>query len=59
MFYLTANFKPREDYVLPVEIEKEISPETSMSHRMRALKDLGEIVLNHRMEEVRYNSEQG
>lgn len=38
------------------EFEKEISPETSVHQRVKAIKELSEIVLYHRLDEVLYRS---
>ncbi|XP_054271198.1 tuberin isoform X2 [Macrosteles quadrilineatus] len=46
-----AGFKLPEDYSLTNDLEKELSPETSVGHRVKAIRELSDIVLNHRLEE--------
>lgn len=51
-FNIIGNFRPREEFELTPETEKELCHETSLSHRVKAIKDLSETVLNHRLEDV-------
>lgn len=48
----TSNFRPREEFELTPETEKELCGEASLSHRVKAIKDLSETVLNHRLEDM-------
>lgn len=51
-FNIIGNFRPREEFELTPETEKELCHEASLSHRVKAIKDLSETVLNHRLEDV-------
>ncbi|XP_075230715.1 TSC complex subunit tuberin isoform X2 [Lycorma delicatula] len=46
-----GNYKSREDFILTSELEKEISPESSMNHRLKALRELSDHVVNHKLED--------
>ncbi|XP_050540898.1 tuberin-like isoform X2 [Daktulosphaira vitifoliae] len=41
----------KEDYTLTVEQEREISSETSLSNRIKAIKELSEVARSHRLED--------
>ncbi|XP_076652775.1 TSC complex subunit tuberin isoform X1 [Halictus rubicundus] len=47
-----GNYKSREDYTLTTDLEKEISPESPVHHRTRAIKDLCDAVLNQQWEDT-------
>lgn len=47
-----GNYKSREDFTLTHDIEKEISPESPVHHRTKAIKDLCDAVLNQQWEDV-------
>ncbi|XP_039291005.1 LOW QUALITY PROTEIN: tuberin [Nilaparvata lugens] len=46
-----ANYKYREDFILTPELIKDLSPESSMNHRMKALKELMDNVVLYRLED--------
>ncbi|CAL7948460.1 unnamed protein product [Xylocopa violacea] len=46
-----GNYKNREDFTLTHELEKEISPESPVHHRTKAIKDLCEAVLHQQWED--------
>ncbi|XP_015588565.1 tuberin [Cephus cinctus] len=46
-----GNYKSREDFTLTHDIEKEISPDSPVHHRTKAIKDLCDAVLNHQWED--------
>ncbi|RZF45475.1 hypothetical protein LSTR_LSTR009346 [Laodelphax striatellus] len=46
-----ANYKYREDFILTPELIKDLSPESSMNHRMKALKELTDKVELYRLED--------
>ncbi|XP_012271509.1 tuberin isoform X2 [Orussus abietinus] len=46
-----GNYKSREDFTLTHDIEKEISSESPVYHRTKAIKDLCDAVLNHQWED--------
>lgn len=41
------------DFALTQDIEKDLSPETPLNHRMKVIKELSEAVLKNRLEDVR------
>jgi hypothetical protein len=41
------------DFALTQDIEKDLSPETPLTHRMKVIKELSEAVLKNRLEDVR------
>ena len=47
-----GNYKNREDFTLTHDLEKEISPESPVHHRTKAIKDLCDAVLNQQWEDV-------
>ncbi|KOC65846.1 Tuberin [Habropoda laboriosa] len=47
-----GNYKSREDFTLTHDLEKEISPESPVHHRTKAIKDLCDAVLNQQWEDV-------
>ncbi|XP_020281635.1 tuberin [Pseudomyrmex gracilis] len=46
-----GNYKNREDFTLTHDIEKEISPDSPVHHRTKAIKDLCDAVLNQQWED--------
>ncbi|XP_017881114.1 tuberin isoform X2 [Ceratina calcarata] len=46
-----GNYKSREDFTLTHDLEKEISPESPVHHRTKAIKDLCDAVLNQQWED--------
>lgn len=52
--FIKGTIKERTDFVLTVELERELRPETPVAQRCKALKELGDAVLNNRLEVVRY-----
>lgn len=53
LFQITGNYKSREDFTLTHDIEKEISPDSPVHHRTKAIKELCDAVLNQQWEDVR------
>lgn len=47
-----GNYKSREDFTLTNDLEKEISPDSPVHHRTKAIKDLCDAVLNQQWEDV-------
>lgn len=50
--FFLGNYKSREDFTLTHDLEKEISPESPVHHRTKAIKDLCDAVLNQQWEDV-------
>lgn len=50
--FILVNFKGKADFTLTSEIEKEISSDTPINQRLRAIKDLSETVATNRLEDV-------
>lgn len=50
---IAGNYKSREDFTLTHDIEKEISPDSPVHHRTKAIKELSDAVLNQQWEDVR------
>ncbi|EFN68657.1 Tuberin [Camponotus floridanus] len=46
-----GNYKSREDFTLTHDIEKEISPDSPVHHRTKAIKELSDAVLNQQWED--------
>jgi hypothetical protein len=51
--YPIGNLKGRVDFALTQDIEKDLSPETPLTHRLKVIKELSEAVLKNRLEDVR------
>lgn len=49
---IAGNYKSREDFTLTHDIEKEISPDSPVHHRTKAIKELSDAVLNQQWEDV-------
>lgn len=47
----TGNLKGRVDFALTQDIEKDLSPETPVTHRVKVIKELSEAVLKNRLED--------
>lgn len=50
--FLIGKYKSQEDFTVTQEIEKEISQESPVHQRTKAIKDLSEAVLNNQWEDV-------
>lgn len=50
---IAGNYKSREDFTLTHDIEREISPDSPVHHRTKAIKELSDAVLNQQWEDVR------
>lgn len=50
---IAGNYKSREDFTLTHDIEKEISPDSPVHYRTKAIKELCDAVLNQQWEDVR------
>lgn len=50
---IAGSYKSREDFTLTHDIEKEISPDSPVHHRTKAIKELCDPVLNQQWEDVR------
>lgn len=50
--FSVGNYKSREDFTITSDLEKEISPESPVHHRAKAIKDLCDAVLNQQWEDV-------
>lgn len=48
-----GSYKSREEFTLTYDIEKEISPDSPVHHRTKAIKDLRDAVLTQQWEDVR------
>lgn len=48
----SGGLRERTDYALKPELEREIQPETPVAQRCKALKELGDVVRNDRLEDV-------
>lgn len=51
-FLVSGNYKIKSEFILKTEIEKEIGPETPVAQRIKTIKELSEIVVANRLEEV-------
>jgi hypothetical protein len=51
--YHLGNIKGRVDFALTQDIERDLSPETSLNQRIKVMKELSEAVLKNRLEDVR------
>jgi len=47
-----GSYKNREEFTLTYDIEKEISPDSPVHHRTKAIKELRDAVLNQQWEDV-------
>lgn len=47
-----GSYKSREEFTLTYDIEKEISPDSPVHHRTKAIKELRDAVLNQQWEDV-------
>jgi len=47
-----GSYKSREEFTLTYDIEKEISPDSPVHHRTKAIKELCDAVLNQQWEDV-------
>jgi len=47
-----GSYKSREEFTLTYDIEKEISPDSPVHHRTKAIKELCDVVLNQQWEDV-------
>lgn len=49
---IAGSYKSREDFILTHDIEKEISADSPVHHRTKAIKELSDAVLNQQWEDV-------
>lgn len=47
-----GSYRNREEFILTYDIEREISPDSPMHHRTKAIKELRDAVLNQQWEDV-------
>ena len=52
MFTLLGTFKGRVDFAITPELEKELSCDTPIPQRLRAIRELGENLHGNRLEDV-------
>lgn len=52
VLFFIGTLRVKEDYTLTVEQMREISSETYISSRVKAIKELAEVARSHRLEEV-------
>jgi len=50
--FFAGSYKSREEFTLTYDIEKEISPDSPVHHRTKAIKELSDAVLNQQWEDV-------